>query len=166
MKKALDLKLPRGARVWLAYSGGVDSTMLLHLLASKKLPRFAAIHVHHGLQPQADAWARGCEKQCAALGVKCLVVRVQVNADDPAGPEAAARKARYAALLAQMGKDDLMLTAHHQDDQAETVLLRLLRGSGVEGLAAMRAVTPFGPGQLVRPLLDVPAEAIRDYARA
>ena len=166
MKKHLDLKLPKGARVWLAYSGGVDSTMLLHLLASRKLARFAAIHVHHGLQPRADAWARGCEQQCAALGVKCLVVRVQVDANDPAGPEAAARKARYAALAAHMGKDDLMLTAHHQDDQAETVLLRLLRGSGVEGLAAMRGVTPFGPGQLVRPLLGVPGAAIREYARA
>lgn len=158
-------KLQRRARLWLAYSGGLDSTVLLHLLAAAGLPRLSAIHVHHGLQAAAEAWAQKCEARCRALDVPCTVMRVCVDTHDPAGPEAAARKARYAALHAQMKAGDLLITAHHQDDQAETVLLRLLRGTGIAGLAAMRPLTDFPPGRLWRPLLHTPRTEIHAYAQ-
>lgn len=157
--------LARGARVWLAYSGGLDSTALLHALASLSLP-LRAVHVHHGLQHAADDWARRCRAQCRALHVPLRVLRVNIAVNDAAGPEAASRAARYAALRAVLRPGDVLVTAHHQDDQAETLLLRLLRGSGVAGLAAMRELTPFAPGQLWRPLLHTPRATIRAYAAA
>lgn len=149
----------------LAYSGGADSTALLHLAAEQGLPGLRAIHVHHGLQTAADDWAAYCQQVCASLGVPLEVLRVRVAAEDPAGPESAARSARYAALRSRLPAGGLLLTAHHRDDQAETLLLRLLRGSGVEGLAAIRAFTPFAPGWLWRPLLAMPGQALRDYLR-
>ena len=159
-------ELRRGARLWLAYSGGADSSALLHALAQRGTPRLTALHVHHGLQSAADAWARQCRAQCRALGVPFRLLRVQVNPGDPAGPEGAARAARYAALRSQMKAGDLLITAHHRDDQAETVLLRLLRGTGIAGLAAMRPLVVFAPGQLWRPLLDTPRAQLRAYALA
>jgi tRNA(Ile)-lysidine synthase len=150
--------------VWLAYSGGLDSTALLRLLHAARIPRLQVLHVHHGLQADADAWAKLCQAQCRKLHLPCAVLRVQIDAADAAGPEAAARSARYAALRAQMKPGDLLITAHHRGDQAETVLLRLLRGAGVSGLAAMRPLTPFAPGALWRPLLQTPREQIRAYA--
>jgi tRNA(Ile)-lysidine synthase len=155
---------PRG-RVWLALSGGLDSVALLHLLHAAQVPGLRALHVHHGLQSTADAWARQCRAQCRALGVPCTVLRVCIDPADAAGPEAAARAARYAAMRARMKPGDLLVTAHHRDDQAETVLLRLLRGAGVAGLAAMRPLTAFAPGQLWRPLLQTPRAEIHAYAR-
>ncbi len=148
----------------LAYSGGLDSTVLLHLAGSAALPGLKAVHVHHGLQAQADAWAAHCQQQCATLGVPLALLRVSIASDDPQGPEAAARAARYAALAQHLSAGAVLLTAHHQQDQAETLLLRLLRGTGVEGMAAMRALTPFAQGQLWRPLLGVPKSALKSYA--
>jgi len=144
-----------GQRLCLGFSGGVDSSVLLHLLAGLR-PRFGfelvAAHVHHGLSPDADAWQRACAAQCAALGVPLHAFRVTVARGDPAGLEAAARAARRAAL-AQVDCDWLV-SAHHQDDQAETVLFRLLRGTGLRGAAAMAPIEPGRPGRL-RPLLAV-----------
>lgn len=157
--------LKRGASVRVAYSGGLDSTVLLHALATAGVARLSALHVHHGLQAVADSWAERCAAQCEKLGVPFQLLRVKIEASDPAGPEAAARNARYAALAASMKSGDLLVTAHHQDDQAETVLLRLLRGTGIDGLAAMEPLRAFAPGQLWRPLLDVPRTAILAYAR-
>jgi tRNA(Ile)-lysidine synthase len=157
-------RLGRAGRYWLAYSGGVDSTFLLHAL--KHLPRLTAVHVHHGLQRAADGWARRCRAECARQRVAFRQLRVRIDPRDPSGPEAAARTARYAALRALMRSGDLLITAHHLDDQAETVLLRLLRGTGVDGLAAMRALVDFAPGRLWRPLLGVPRERIVASARA
>jgi len=151
----------RGASCIVAYSGGADSTALLLLAAESGLADLRAVHVHHGLQAAADDWAAHCETVCARLGVPLSVHRVQIAADDPAGPEAAARQARYAVLREQLPPGGLLLTAHHRGDQAETVLLRLLRGSGVEGLGAIRPLTAFGAGWLWRPLLDQPADALR-----
>lgn len=157
--------LKRGARVWLAYSGGLDSSVLLHALAARGTPRLTALHVHHGLQAAADGWARRCRAQCRALGVPFRLLRVQAQARDGEGPEAAAREARYAALRAPMKPGDVLITAHHRDDQAETVLLRLLRGTGIAGLAAMRPLAEFAPGHLWRPLLNVPREQLQAYAQ-
>ncbi len=147
---------PAARRCWVAYSGGRDSSVLLALLARLR-PRLRmelrAVHVDHGLQPAAADWADHCARRCAGLGVPCELRRVRVEPAAGKGPEAAARASRYEALARILSPGDLMLTAHHRDDQAETLLLALLRGSGVQGLAAMPQVAPLGAGLLVRPLL-------------
>ncbi|MFL6535720.1 MAG: tRNA lysidine(34) synthetase TilS, partial [Pseudomonas sp.] len=130
----------RNATHWrIAFSGGLDSTVLLHLLASlartQGLPPLSAIHVHHGLQAVADAWPEHCRKVCEALGVPLQVVSVEVRPG--ASVERAARDARYAAFIAATQENDILLTAQHRDDQAETLLFRLLRGAGARGLAAI-----------------------------
>ncbi|MDO9451704.1 MAG: tRNA lysidine(34) synthetase TilS [Stagnimonas sp.] len=157
---------PAASAYCVAYSGGMDSTVLLHLACAAQLPGLGALHVHHGLQDSADDWAGQCAAQCDAWQVPLQVLRVSVDAQHPQGPEAAARAARYAALQAHMPKDAVLLTAHHAGDQAETVLLRLLRGTGVEGLAAMPITTPLGASGLTlwRPLLRVSRDALRQYA--
>ncbi len=159
----------RSAPVWtVAFSGGLDSTVLLHLLAGlaqrQQLPPLRAIHIQHGLQAAAEAWPAHCQRVCAALKVPLLLREVQVPAG--ASLEQAARDARYAAFVAMLGTDELLLTAQHRDDQAETLLFRLLRGAGARGLAAMPASRALGAGQLVRPLLDVSRAELDAYARA
>ncbi|HET8883683.1 MAG TPA: tRNA lysidine(34) synthetase TilS, partial [Solimonas sp.] len=124
-----------------------------------------ALHIHHGLQAAADGWARQVRALCRELGVPLTVRRVQVDRRHGGGPEAAARDARYAAFLSVLKPGDLLATAHHRDDQAETVLLRALRGSGIAGLAAMPALSVFGPGRLWRPLLDCPRAALQAQAQ-
>lgn len=124
-----------------------------------------ALHVHHGLQPAADSWARHCEAVCTALGVPCAVERVRVDGVAADGLEAAARRARYACLARLLLPGEALLTAHHQDDQAETVLLQLLRGAGIPGLAAMPGLAPFAAGFHARPLLGFPRAALERYAR-
>jgi tRNA(Ile)-lysidine synthase len=161
--------LPADARCWVAYSGGVDSHALLHALAALRpmLPsRIAAVHVNHGLQADAGAWDRHCRDVCAELEVE--YVSLQVNGRAAAGEsrEAAARAARYAALADWLPPRHYLLTAQHQDDQAETLLLQLLRGSGVKGLAAMPALATFGRGYLLRPLLERRRGALLEYAVA
>ena len=159
----------RQAPGWrLAFSGGLDSTVLLHLLVrlgrQQPLPPLSAIHVHHGLQPQAEDWARHCAAICAAWQVPLSLERVQVVPGQ--GLEAAARTARYDAFARLLGKDELLLMAHHQNDQAETLLFRLLRGAGVRGLAAIPPWRRFTDGSLVRPLLGVSRQQLIDYAQA
>jgi tRNA(Ile)-lysidine synthase len=158
-------KVPAGAAVWAAFSGGLDSTVLLHLLKQSGLP-VKALHVNHNLQAVSARWAEHCRALCAQLGVPIYVMDVKVDARDPDGPEGAARKARYQAFRSVMKDGDCLATAHHQDDQAETVLLRLLRGSGVAGLAAMRPVAPLPPGLLWRPLLRLSRADLKKYAEA
>jgi tRNA(Ile)-lysidine synthase len=159
---------PGDAPVAVGFSGGRDSTVLLHRLAADPVIRargLRALHVDHGLQPASAGWAERCREFCAGLGVEFVPVRVDVVARGD-GPEAAARRARREAFAALQRPGETIALAHHRDDQAETVLLRLLRGAGGDGLAAMRAVRPFGSGVLWRPLLDVPSAALADYAAA
>lgn len=157
----------RGAPAWhIALSGGLDSTVLLHLLAmlakTENLPTLSAVHVHHGLQAAADAWPAHCQALCGALGVPLRVQRVQVLPG--ASLERAARDARYQAFSQVIGAGELLLTGQHRDDQAETLLFRLLRGAGVRGLAAIAHHRSFAAGHLVRPLLDVPRSDLEAYA--
>lgn len=169
MKASLPLPalptLPHTARCWLMYSGGLDSTVLLHHAAQAQWPRLHALHVHHGLQPAADGWARQCRVQCKAFGVSFKLIKVRVDAAAGEGMEAAARRARYDAIRKLLKAGDLVITAHHRDDQAETVLMRLLRGSGIAGMAAMQPLSAFPPAQLWRPLLEVPRTALQAYAQ-
>ncbi|KPY35128.1 tRNA lysidine(34) synthetase TilS [Pseudomonas syringae] len=158
----------RNAPVWhVGFSGGLDSTVLLHLLAEladrETLPALNAIHVHHGLQTAADAWPEHCQQVCKALGVAFESVRVQV--EPAASLEQAARQARYSAFTERLGEGEVLLTGQHRDDQAETLLFRLLRGAGVRGLAAMPDQRVLGRGHLLRPLLDVSRMQLEDYAR-
>ncbi|MFZ5575825.1 MAG: tRNA lysidine(34) synthetase TilS [Pseudomonadota bacterium] len=158
-----------GTRLVLALSGGLDSTVLLHALAALRACQrysLAALHVHHGLSPRADDWADFCARLCAGLGVELSVHRVTVARDDPAGIEAAARRARQRVFAAVDA--DFILTAHHQDDQAETVLLQLLRGAGPKGLAAMAALQPRAGWRaaLLRPLLGLARADLAGYAQA
>jgi tRNA(Ile)-lysidine synthase len=157
---------PPGRRLSLGFSGGLDSTVLLHLIAGLRGElgfTLSAVHVHHGLSAQADAWAEHCRRLCAGLEVPLQVERVAVNRGG-LGLEAAAREARY-RVFAGLDADALAL-AHQRDDQAETVLLQLLRGAGSKGLAAMPAERALGPIKLLRPLLAVPRSEIEAYARA
>lgn len=153
--------------VLLGFSGGLDSTVLLQLLAGDRALHggLRAIHVHHGLQPGADAWQAHCEAACAALGVPLESVAVQVPRGRGEGLEAAARAARHAAFHASLRKDEVLALAHHADDQAETFLLRALRASGPDGLAAMLPWRAHGAGWLWRPLLDATREALLAWAR-
>src|SRR5690606_11245758 len=141
------------------FSGGLDSTVLLHRLARDgewRARGLRAIHVHHGLHAEADAWAAHCARACARLDVPLDIARVRVERDGGQGLEAAARRARHAAFAEVLGSGAILVLAHHRDDQAETFLLRALRASGVDGLAAMRAWRRFGDGWLWRPLLERP----------
>ncbi|MBP5945124.1 MULTISPECIES: tRNA lysidine(34) synthetase TilS [unclassified Pseudomonas] len=165
----LNLAAWRNARNWrVAFSGGLDSTVLLHLLANlaktDSLPTLSAIHIHHGLQAAADAWPEHCQSVCDALGIALQVERVKVQPG--ASLERAARDARYSVFGAVTQANDVLLTGQHRDDQAETLLFRLLRGAGVRGLSAMPAQRPLGQGTLVRPLLDVTRAELEAYAAA
>lgn len=163
--------LPGFPRVALAaaFSGGGDSLALLAALAALRRRHrglaLRAIHVDHGLQDAARAWARQCRVHARALRVPLVVRRVKVASGAGQSLEAAARVARRAAFAGLLRADEVLLTAHHLEDQAETVLLQLLRGAGVAGLAAMPARAPLGKGWLLRPLLDVPRSALRGYAQ-
>ncbi len=155
-----------GARLCVGLSGGVDSVVLLDLLAALA-PRHqwqvSAIHVNHQLSPNADAWSRFCRRLCRDRGIPLRVVKVTVPRGDSV--EAAAREARYGAYRRQ--RADNIVLAQHQDDQAETVLLQLLRGAGVKGLAAMplARADPLRPGlRVLRPLLDATRREIEAYA--
>ncbi len=152
---------PAGTRVCVALSGGCDSIVLLHALAA--IPRdgwtLSAHHVHHGLSPNADAWAAHCRSVCAALSLSFTTERVTIDPHTGTGIEAAARDARRASL--DRVDADIVVLAHHARDQAETVLLQLLRGSGPAGMAAM----PTLSGRYVRPLLAVPKAALLNYAQ-
>ncbi|MCU1722301.1 tRNA lysidine(34) synthetase TilS [Pseudomonas sp. 5P_5.1_Bac1] len=157
----------RSARSWcVGLSGGLDSSVLLHLLAELKrrhdLPVLRALHVHHGLQVAADAWPAHCQQLCDSLGIELQVCHVQV--EEGASLEQSARNARYSAFIEVLGAGDVLLTGQHRDDQAETLLLRLLRGAGVRGLSAMPVQRRLGAGELVRPLLDISRDQLLAYA--
>lgn len=124
------------------------------------------MHVDHGLHAQSQDWAAHCQAASRHLDVPCLSLRVDVTDQSRLGPEAAARAARYRALAMAMGQDEVLATAHQRDDQAETFLLHLLRGSGPLGLAGIPAWSRFGPGWLWRPLLDLSRAELREYARS
>jgi len=157
-----------GQSVCVGYSGGLDSTVLLdvlHLLRAELDFTLSALHVHHGLSPNADAWAVFCAKQCAALGVPLNVARITVAQGGGTGMEAAARNARYGAYATLAA--DWVALAHHADDNAETFFLRLLRGAGMRGLAAMRGVRPLNARtRIVRPFLHLYRNDLLRYAEA
>ncbi|MHB1092257.1 MAG: tRNA lysidine(34) synthetase TilS [Thiobacillus sp.] len=168
MANVLAHHVPSHARLTLALSGGLDSVVLLHtLLALRDQHPFElrVVHVHHGLSPHADDWATFCTQLCAAHDVELTIHRVQIARDDPEGIEAAARHERQRIFAAL--DTDFLFTAHHQDDQAETLLLQLLRGAGPKGLAAMagKQNRPGWRATHLRPLLNVARADLLGAAR-
>ena len=154
-------------RVTVAFSGGLDSTVLLSTLGRLGLAApVRAAHVDHGLQPASAEWSEHCARVAAALGVELVRVRVAVERNSGDGLEAAAREARYGALRDLLVPGEWLLTAHHADDQLETVLLRMVRGTGVRGLRGIISFGPFGAGWLGRPLLKFTRAELRAEAEA
>ena len=166
-RACVSLYVARGSRVCIGLSGGVDSVVLLHLFTQLRTEYrldLTAIHIHHGISPHADAWALACAQRCIELEVPLRIHKVDINDRAKMGLEAAARQARYTQFQHQ--NVDFIALAHHRDDQAETVLLQLLRGAGVKGLAAMPALRQLAnqPAYL-RPLLDTDRSAIIAWAQ-
>lgn len=165
LRHALSDELSSARSVLVGLSGGMDSVVLLHALAQLRVETpfpLSALHVHHGLSPQADAWAEFCRSLCRALNVPCEVVRVQLPAAAGKGIERVAREARYAAFTAAAG--DILCLAHHQNDRAETFLLNLFRGAGSLGLAGVPSARMLGDKRLLRPFIDTPRAALLAWA--
>ena len=161
VRRMLSARVRANEWVDVAYSGGLDSTVLLHCArkaAAEDGYRVRGVHIDHGLSPNAFVWAEHCRSQCVAWNIDLRVAAVQVSRNSTLGLEGAARLARYEAL--EQSDANWILLAHHADDQAETVLQNLLRGSGVRGLAGMSPER----GRFLRPLLSVSRSALTDYA--
>jgi tRNA(Ile)-lysidine synthase len=149
---------------WIGFSGGLDSTVLLHALAQLHLPvQLRALHINHQISPNADAWQTQCADFCAQLSIPFHAEKVRVE-NTGKGIEDAARMARYSVFEKNIAPNDYLLTAHHANDQAETLLLRLMRGTGPRGLAAMAQVRALGAGLLARPLLHFTRAELEAYA--
>ncbi|HSN70120.1 MAG TPA: tRNA lysidine(34) synthetase TilS [Steroidobacteraceae bacterium] len=171
VRAALGADLPHGdsSHCCVAVSGGLDSTVLLEVLAQLRPHHpitLRAVHIDHGLHPDSSRWATAVRDACAVHGVPCDVVPVEVPRDSGSGLEAAARETRHAVLRERLRDGEVLVTAHHADDQIETLLLALLRGSGVKGLASMPRLAPLARGWQWRPLLAFTRQEIEAYARA
>ncbi|MCK5324381.1 MAG: tRNA lysidine(34) synthetase TilS [Woeseiaceae bacterium] len=154
-------------RYIIALSGGLDSCVLANALAATRdrhSKSMLAVHVDHQLHPESAKWSDHCRQLAAGYGIDFIAETVEVDVGSGSGLEAAARDARYKALARHMQHDDWLLSAHHRDDQAETLLLNLMRGSGAAGLAGIGAINPFAGGWLVRPLIHVSRRDLQRYA--
>jgi len=160
-------RLPPG-RIVIGFSGGLDSSVLLHALAALTPARergLRALHVDHGLHARSADWAAHCSAFAGRLGIAFIAANATVTTSGN-GLEAAARGARYRIFAEHLQPGETLALAHHADDQSETVLLKLLRGAGPQGLGGMRVQRDFGSGRLWRPLLNLPRALLRDYAQA
>lgn len=157
-------KLSSYHRLYLGFSGGLDSTVLLHTLAQQAnlCDKLQAVHIHHGLSANADAWQIHCQQFCNRIAVP--LIHKQVQFDRSGNIEENARNARYQVFASLLKKNDALLLAHHADDQAETILLQLLRGAGIDGLAAMASSKAFAKGELLRPVLMHTRKMLEAYA--
>lgn len=160
----INAKLHACAGLVVGFSGGLDSTVLLHQLANDSTlsARVRAVHVNHGISANAQSWQEHCEVVCRALNIPLLIRVVQLR--ERANLEEAARIARYTVFASVLQANEALLLAHHADDQAETLLLNLFRGAGLDGLAAMPAVKSFAAGVLIRPLLSTARSMLLFYA--
>jgi len=151
--------------IWIAYSGGLDSQVLLHLCAhSIYRPQLKTIHVHHGLSKNAEQWVEHCQTTCQNWQIPLFVKYITIAQSKKESLEEIARKERYQVFEKLLKEKDVLLMAHHANDQAETFLLRALRGAGVEGLSAIPQQRSLGKGILCRPFLDISRIALEQYA--
>ena len=152
--------------IYVGFSGGADSHSLLHAVRrfakQEALAEITAVHVNHGLQPDADIWETHCRQVAESLGVNCIIERLLVSAKS--SQEEQARIARYQAFERNLAENTVLLLGHHLDDQIETVLFRLIRGAGPQGLRGIPNARALGPGKVLRPLLKVTRAEIEDYA--
>ena len=168
---SIESLVPRtSAELCVAYSGGLDSTVLLHALAraiaDRANYRMRAAHVDHQLHPDSGSWREQCSRVAQSLQIELVPLVVTVDAGADASPEAAARDARYGALRQILKPNEVLLTAHHADDQLETMLFALMRGAGLRGLSGVPSVQIFGGGWLARPLLEFARAELEEWARA
>lgn len=151
------LDLPENEGYLIAYSGGADSTALLHIFS--KLGKVRAIHINHGIQSQAQIWQDHCQATCNELNIPLIIE--QANLKDKS--ENSCRKARYEFFEKHLKPHEILLTAHHSEDQAETVLLKLMRGTGIKGLCGMEKLRKFSQGYIARPLLNISQQILKNY---
>jgi tRNA(Ile)-lysidine synthase len=151
-------------KIYVGYSGGPDSTALLHLLYSNDISNIEAIHINHNLSRKSAEWEDHCKQTSKKLGIPCHVESVEIKIDGD-GLESAARKARYKVFTKYLKEGDQILLGHHSNDVAETFLLRLFRGTGVDGLESLNVKRGVGDGYLVRPLINLTKEDIMMYLR-
>jgi len=161
---------PETGRLLIAYSGGLDSHVLLHLMReftrqTSGVSRLLALHVNHGLNPRAAEWSAHCQAVCQQWQIELRQIELDARAPKGESQEAWARKLRYQALQQFVEPRDVLMTAHHQDDMAETLLIQLFRGSGPAGLAAMPVKIDFGQGWHYRPLLSYTRNQLKEYAQ-
>lgn len=162
---SLEYLPPSVNRIYVAFSGGIDSSVLLHrLLECRQHYQIVLWHINHGLQANASSMERFSRSLADSYQIQSRIDRLDL--DPQAGNlEANARKQRYALFAAALGNDDALFTAHHMDDQAETLLLNMMRGSGIAGLRAIALLKELGRGYLYRPLLNTTREQIEQYAQ-
>ncbi len=158
-----DINLENYTRIAVAFSGGLDSSVLLHSLVS--IPEFKervfAIHVNHGLSPNSKSWIKHCEKFCSVLGVNFIPLSIEL--ENSKTNENILRQARYEAFFSCLEKGDVLCTAHHQDDHIETILFRILRGTGIKGLAGIEKYSQIEGIDLIRPLISYSKKDLLDY---
>ena len=158
-----DINLENYSRMAVAFSGGLDSSVLLHSLVS--IPEFKekvfAIHVNHGLSPNSKSWIKHCDKFCSGLGVNFIPLTIEL--ENSKTNENILRQARYEALFSCLEKGDVLCTAHHQDDHIETILFRILRGTGIKGLAGIEKYSQIEGIDLIRPLISYSKKDLLDY---
>jgi len=161
----LEQIIQKSTTIWIAYSGGLDSQVLLHLcVQSKYTNKIKAIHIHHGLSKNADNWVEHCKEICQNFKIHLITKCIQINKLKKESLENIARQQRYEIFEELLEENDVLLMAHHADDQAETFLLRALRGSGIEGLSAIPQQRKLGKGILYRPLLNFSRVELQKYA--
>jgi tRNA(Ile)-lysidine synthase len=160
LKATID-SYPQHSGFLVAYSGGADSTALLHLVHALYANNIAirAIHINHGIQADSDKWQAHCQLSCQQLGIPLIVEQAQLKDSS----ENSCRQARYGFFKQHLNKYEMLLTAHHAQDQAETILLKLLRGTGVKGLCGIDALKKFNHGFIARPLLTLQPQELQDY---
>lgn len=149
--------------VFIAYSGGVDSQVLLYLASKYLSNEIVGLHVNHGISENATKWENFCKETATKLSVGFSAAHFEL-ADQHSNLEEVARQCRHGFFEENVKEKDVILTGHHLDDQTETFMLRLMRGSGVDGLSAMQQIRDYGKGKLMRPLLEVSKEDIKDFA--
>ena len=163
--KLISKNIDLSKNMFIAYSGGPDSTALLHLLSTVDLNKKAkvqAIHINHNLSKYSDSWERHCIEQCSKLNINLITESVEIKSDGD-GIEAASRKARYKIFENLLNDDDQLLLGHHRDDVAETIFMRLLRGSGPDGMEGPKIKRSIGKGILIRPFLETSKQEILEY---